>query len=72
VVPAGSPRIRLACAWPVLIGVRTLALLREAPFLDPARPVKVSRAEVQGILLRSVLSLPVPPVWRRLFARAGA
>ena len=70
-VPGSSPRIRLACAWPILIGVRTLALLRGVHVLDPARRIKVPRAEVKGILLRSVLSLPVPPLWRRLFARAS-
>ena len=64
-------RIRLACAWPILIGARTLALLGEGDILDPARRIKVSRAEVRGILLRSVLSLPVPPLWRGLFARVS-
>ena len=70
-VPLTAPRIRLACAWPILIGARTLALLREGGVLNPARRIKVPRAEVRGILLRSVLLLPVPPLWKRSFAWAS-
>jgi farnesyl-diphosphate farnesyltransferase len=65
----GSPRVRLACAWPILIGVRTLGLLRRGNVLDPARRIKVPRAEVKRIILRSVAGLFVPPLWRGLFAR---
>lgn len=63
-LPWRCARIRLACAWPILIGVRTLARLRTENPLDPARPVKVTRAEVRGILWRSVLLYPLPPLWR--------
>lgn len=63
-LPWRCARIRLACAWPILIGVRTLARLRKENPLDPARPVKVTRAEVRGILWRSVLLYPVPPLWQ--------
>lgn len=63
-LPWRCARVRLACAWPILIGVRTLARLRTENPLDPARPVKVTRAEIRGILWRSVLLYPVPPLWR--------
>lgn len=63
-LPWRCARVRLACAWPVLIGVRTLARLRTENPLDSNRPVKVTRAEVRGILWRSVLLYPVPPLWR--------
>ena len=63
-LPWRCARIRLACAWPILIGVRTLARLRTENPLDPNHPVKVTRAEVRGILWRSVLLYPVPPLWR--------
>ena len=63
-LPWRNARVRLACAWPVLIGVRTLARLRTENPLDPARPIKISRAEVRGILWRSVLLYPIPPLWR--------
>ncbi|MBI3880662.1 MAG: squalene/phytoene synthase family protein, partial [Verrucomicrobia bacterium] len=34
-LPRNQRRVRLACAWPVLIGVRTLARLRRGNPLDP-------------------------------------
>ncbi|MDX2226946.1 MAG: phytoene/squalene synthase family protein [Verrucomicrobiae bacterium] len=50
--PRSLWRMRLACAWPVLIGHRTLDLLGEpgANPLDPARTVKVTRAQVRRIV----------------------
>jgi farnesyl-diphosphate farnesyltransferase len=63
-LPWRCARVRLACAWPILIGVRTLARLRTENPLDPNHPVKTTRAEVRGILWRSVLLYPVPPLWR--------
>ena len=53
-IPRSEVRLRLACAWPMLIGLRTLALIRQADdLLDPAVTVKVSRAAVYRILVRS-------------------
>jgi farnesyl-diphosphate farnesyltransferase len=66
-LPRGQVRVRLACAWPILIGVRTLEFLRAANPLDGARRVKVSRAEVRQILLRSLWRYPRPVAWRRQF-----
>lgn len=55
-VPRAEWRMRLACAWPLLIGLRTLALLAASPnLLDPARVIKIPRAEVYAILARSLL-----------------
>jgi farnesyl-diphosphate farnesyltransferase len=67
-LPFGQCRVRLACAWPVLIGARTIEKLRAAGALDLQRRVKVSRGEVRGILLRSALACPLPPVWRKLYS----
>ena len=64
-LPRGQLRLRLACAWPVLIGARTLSKLRREPVLDPAHRVKVSRAEVRGILAGSIFRLPFPGAWDR-------
>jgi len=66
-LPFGQFRVRLACAWPILIGVRTIEKLRTANVAGLQQRVKVSRGEVRGILLRSLASCPVPGVWRRLF-----
>jgi farnesyl-diphosphate farnesyltransferase len=54
-VPRREARLRLACAWPLLIGLGTLDRLRRAEnLLDPAVTVKVPRAEVRRILARSL------------------
>jgi farnesyl-diphosphate farnesyltransferase len=71
-LPRRCLRLRLACAWPVLIGVKTLTKLRTHPVLDPQQRVKISRAEVRGLIVRSVLSHPWPSLWRKLFFKAGA
>jgi farnesyl-diphosphate farnesyltransferase len=69
-LPATSVRVRLACAWPVLIGLDTLRLLRERNALDPAERIKISRARVRKLILKSVLLYPVPGAWRR-WVKAG-
>lgn len=55
-LPRTALRLRLACLWPILIGLETLALLAENnAWLDPARTSKVDRASVYRILRRSTL-----------------
>jgi farnesyl-diphosphate farnesyltransferase len=57
-IPRQEWRVRLACAWPLLIGVSTLALVRHSPrLLDPAARLKIARVQVYGILLRSLLTV---------------
>lgn len=54
-IPQREVRMRLACAWPLLIGLKTLALVAQSEnLLDPSAAVKISRAEVYRILLRSL------------------
>ena len=62
-LPWRSVRVRLACAWPVLIGVKTLGRLRAENPLDPARPIKITRAEVRSVIWRSALLYPLPRAW---------
>lgn len=59
-------RVRLACAWPILIGAKTLAALRHANPLDPAQRVKISRREVRAVIVQTMISYPIPFLWRRL------
>jgi farnesyl-diphosphate farnesyltransferase len=65
-LPWRCVRVRLACAWPILIGVKTLARLRAGNVLDPQRRIKVSRAEVRRIMLRSVVCYPLPGAWKTM------
>jgi farnesyl-diphosphate farnesyltransferase len=54
-IPRAETRMRLACAWPLLIGLRTLDLLAKAPnWLDPALVLKVPRVRVYGLMARSL------------------
>jgi farnesyl-diphosphate farnesyltransferase len=68
-LPARCLRLRLACAWPILIGVRTLAKLRVENVLDGTRRIKISRAELKSVVFRSTLALFWPPAWRQLFTK---
>jgi farnesyl-diphosphate farnesyltransferase len=65
-LPRRCARVRLACAWPILIGVETLRLLRSGNPLDPNGRLKVSRRQVKRLLWRSVLRYPFPAAWQRL------
>jgi farnesyl-diphosphate farnesyltransferase len=65
-LPRGQVRMRLACAWPVLLGIRTLVKLRGGGVLDPARRIKVSRAEVKAVMWRSIVRLPLGRSWNGL------
>jgi farnesyl-diphosphate farnesyltransferase len=66
-VPRGAVRVRLACVWPLLIGRRTIEMLRTANVLEPGARVKVSREEVKRIIWRSIAALAWPAAWRKLF-----
>lgn len=67
-LPFGQFRLRLACAWPVLIGGRTIEQLRAADVLELQQRVKVPRGEVRKIICRSLLACPLPFAWRKLSA----
>ncbi len=71
-IPRNQFRLRLACAWPVLIGVKTLAKLCNANVLDARRRVKVSRQQVQLMMAGTVLRLPFQEAWQRQFAVASS
>jgi farnesyl-diphosphate farnesyltransferase len=66
-LPYRCVRIRLACAWPLLIGVRTLARLRLANVLDERCRIKIGRAEIRRLMIRSIILYAVPAAWDRLF-----
>jgi len=66
--PFSQVRVRLACAWPILIGVKTIKKLRTANVDQLQQRVKVSRSEVRGMMAGSVLAYPFPFLWRRLFS----
>ena len=57
-IPRREARMRLACAWPLLIGLRTLDLLAQSPnWLDPGVVLKVPRIRVYGMMAQSVATV---------------
>ncbi len=56
-IPRREWRMRLACAWPLLIGLATLAALAAHPNpLAAAAPIKISRGAVRALLARSAIT----------------
>jgi farnesyl-diphosphate farnesyltransferase len=66
-LPYNNLRLRMACAWPILIGARTLALLEDCQYLAAHAKVRVSRREVRRLVLKSLVLYPWPRSWDRLF-----
>jgi len=69
VIPRPQVRVRLACAWPILIGVQTLARLGECNPLDNATRTKVSRAGIRQVVFSSLVRYPFARAWNRLFEK---
>jgi farnesyl-diphosphate farnesyltransferase len=65
-IPFSQFRVRLACAWPVLIGLRTIGKLRVADATELRARVKVSRGEVYGLIFKSLAAVWFPFWWRKL------
>jgi farnesyl-diphosphate farnesyltransferase len=72
-IPRTEWRMRLACVWPLLIGLATLAAIARHP--DPlaaGRPIKISRSAVRGILARSIALVWSDAALRREAARLSS
>ena len=65
-IPRTMFRLRLACAWPILIGHQTLERLRTGAAFDPERRIKISRANVRKIIFQTVLYYPNRAKWGSL------
>jgi farnesyl-diphosphate farnesyltransferase len=57
-IPRREVRMRLACAWPLFIGLKTLALIGRSPnLLDPKIVTKIRRGAVYAIMARSLAGI---------------
>lgn len=57
-IPKSECRLRLACIWPIWIGLETLALLRRSGnFLDPTEVIKITRGRIYLIMASSILRI---------------
>ena len=70
-LPRRGVRVRLACAWPILIGRETLKRLRGGNALDPEQRIKVSRRQVRQFMLRSLLLYPWRGAWENMVPAGG-
>lgn len=68
-IPSSLWRLRLACIWPIWIGLKTIARLRMSNPLDPAHRVKISRAEVYGVMARSFVIVRNDAALNRVFQK---
>ncbi|PJA77874.1 MAG: squalene/phytoene synthase family protein [Nitrospirae bacterium CG_4_9_14_3_um_filter_51_5] len=56
-IPRMEIRLRLACMWPILIGIRTLQQLSVSPLvLSPNSPIKIARSDVYRIVASTGLT----------------
>jgi farnesyl-diphosphate farnesyltransferase len=57
-IPRAEWRMRLACAWPLLIGLATLGdLAAHANPLTADQPIKIARSQVRALLGRSLVTV---------------
>lgn len=69
-IPKALWKIRLACAWPIFIGLKTIGQLRRsADILDPSRRIKVGRTAVYLIMGLSTAACRSDAVFQRIFDR---
>ncbi len=66
-LPIRCVRVRLACAWPILIGIKTLVKLRAQNVLDSRERIRISRKELKSLIFQSIIRYPIPGAWRKLF-----
>lgn len=70
-LPRSHVRVRLACAWPLLIGAKTLHALRGENILDASRRIKITRGEVRHLIAKSILFYPFSSAWDGQFFAAS-
>ena len=66
-IPRNQVRVRLACAWPVLIGMKTLSLLSKGNVLDDSQRIRVDRSAIRKLIIVSLFRYPFSAAWNRQF-----
>ena len=56
-IPRKYRSLRLSCLLPVVIGRRTIALLRDKNVLNPGKPIKIGRRSIGLILFQCKLAV---------------
>jgi phytoene/squalene synthetase len=68
-IPDRQFRLKAASMLPVLIGQRTVTLLREGNILDSDEKIKVTRDEMKGYFKKLLRALILPGGVQRLLAK---
>jgi farnesyl-diphosphate farnesyltransferase len=68
-IPERQFRLKAASMLPVLIGQRTVTLLREGNILDSEEKIKVTRDEMKGYFKKLLRALIIPGGVQRLLAK---
>ena len=68
-LPDTQFRLKASCMLPVLIGQRTVALLREGNILDSAERIKVTRDEIKSYAKKLLSALIIPGGVKRLLEK---
>ena len=68
-LPETQFRLRASCMLPVLIGQRTVTLLREGNILDSADRIKVTRDEIKSYAKKLLRALIIPGGVKRLLEK---
>lgn len=69
-IPRREIRMRLACVWPLFIGLKTLALLARSPnLLDPGVVIKIPRGAVYRMMARSLAMIGSDATLNRYYRR---
>ena len=68
-LPVTQIRLKIACLLPVLIGQKTVNLLRTCEILDSSKRVKVPRKVVKRLMIRCILSTMIPGGTKRLLKK---
>lgn len=70
-IPRKYRSLRMACLLPVVIGLETIALLRNGNVLDAADRIKVKRAKIRKIALSCVISTRSKAIENRILSKAS-
>ena len=65
-LPHSQFRLRGSCMLPVIIGKKTVSLLRGRNVLDPEKKVKISRSEVKEVVKKVIMAMPFKGSSKRL------
>jgi farnesyl-diphosphate farnesyltransferase len=65
-LPFRHVRIRLACSWPILIGMKTLEKLYRDNVLDDRLHIRISQSATNRLILRTIIYYANPKAWNRL------